>query len=229
MDESNGNHGIVTTIPSDKMALLSFSSNFLHDSPKNTIAKKVKFFDDDPFKFSSDVKFKFVQNKTIVDENQGCVAMFKIFDDVNIRGRIIVRKTCLKTVDVFYDRVNEDSKDNRRRLKSLNLLRLFKSKKRRFSKTDIDEKLMKPYGEALIVWSVDDWKTWKTIQAIYVHQTNDFLVYEATLKDVDDLVGVGQSIEFAACYQNDTGVFKDTNDDKCFIFERVVKEDSLDS
>jgi hypothetical protein len=182
--------------------------------------------------------FNILENHEIFIERldlNKCVVKFKVCNDIDIKGLIYVKTSCMLLPDEPFDNTKDSSKKKKKFnfIKTLNPLRLVKALKRQKSVfgNECDnicvKKVVKPYGEALIIWSVDGWQNWDTVEATYVQQTNDFLVYEATLKDVDGYVGVGQSIEFAACYQNDTGVFKDTNDDKCFIFERVDKEDSF--
>ena len=80
-----------------------------------------------------------------------------------------------------------------------------------------------------IIWTVDEWKSWKYQAAIKNNcrtlRPNKGIIktYEFFLQNLDTKLKVGQTLELIICHQIDSVVYKDTNNETCYKFEFAVK------
>lgn len=80
-----------------------------------------------------------------------------------------------------------------------------------------------------IIWSVDDWTTWKYQAAIKNNcrtlRPNKGIIktYEFFLQNLDLKLEVGQTLQLIICHQTDLVVYKDTNNEECYKFECAIK------
>ena len=161
--------------------------------------------------------FSYVDDERLLIKNleeNRLITKFKIVNQVNMKFIVYVKKDSLPM------RLEKSS------LKR-NILEKMKKPFRSHNNINKEIKLMKLNGEASLVWSIDLWRTWNTLKAVYIQETNRFLVYEALLKNLDKLLQVGQTIAFASCYIDYNNMFKDTNNEKCYSFQRVEKNITL--
>lgn len=86
-----------------------------------------------------------------------------------------------------------------------------------------------------IIWSVDDWTSWKYQAAIKnncrtlrtpsnnSNNTGIIKTHEFFLQNLDLKLQVGQTLQLIVCHQTDLIVFKDTNNEDCYKFECAIK------
>ncbi|RNA12713.1 hypothetical protein BpHYR1_013581 [Brachionus plicatilis] len=81
-----------------------------------------------------------------------------------------------------------------------------------------------------VIWSVDDWKTWKyqlTMQKnskILKSSPNTVIkTHEFFIQDINQLIDINNKFQLIVCHQIGMDVYKDTNEDKCFDFKCAIK------
>lgn len=101
--------------------------------------------------------------------------------------------------------------------------------KKKSSKNSIRSKKSSNLDIVYIIWSVDDWTTWKYQAAIKNNcrtlRPNKGIIktYEFFLQNLDLKLQVGQTLQLIICHQTDLVVYKDTNNEECYKFECAIK------
>ena len=162
-------------------------------------------------------------------QSHNFTSRFTVYNEVNIKAIIYVKKNFLNMIDC--------DNHNRQHFNSLVTKSVnksgFHSMVSLFRKAKIGRELVDnqcgyikhptPIGEVHVIWSADSWKSYKTISAMFFQQTKDHFIYETMLKNADEYVLPGKTIEFATCFINDATMFKDTNNGNYYSFQRIDK------
>ena len=90
------------------------------------------------------------------------------------------------------------------------------------------EKLNLNLDLVYVIWSIDDWMSWKYQAAIQNNckaSSNSEIIktHEFFIQNLDDLLQMTQRLKLIVCHQMGLVVFKDTNNDKCFSFDCAIK------
>ena len=75
-----------------------------------------------------------------------------------------------------------------------------------------------------IIWSIDEWKTWKSQVAIQKacitgKEENVLKMHEFFLQNIDKVLISGQTLQIVVCHQVDDMIFYDTNNENCYSYE----------
>jgi hypothetical protein len=80
-----------------------------------------------------------------------------------------------------------------------------------------------------LIWSSNDWTSWKTQDAHVIEQGGNHRIYTFNIENIFDEIDIGQCLELAACYQIDSTVYEDTNYNNFFKVYCIEKKDSISS
>ncbi|CAF0750200.1 unnamed protein product [Brachionus calyciflorus] len=156
------------------------------------------------FRLNPDVNYK----KLV--ENGICLNSIEIFNQTSIRGIILT----LNEIDNY-----EQIKPKKN---FFNIL--FKNKR--------DEIIVreKELDVVYVIWSVDNWKTWKyqsTLQKnsklLKSSNNTQIKTHEFFIHGINDLIDISEQFQFIICHQIGMEVLRDTNFEQCFSFKCAIQ------
>ena len=184
-------------------------------SPKNSIILSKETFNHKIIvpKFTLDQKIIY---KKLVN-NGISLNSIKIFDQSSVRGIILTlkKKTDNNSAPISYTN------------KSLEYS--FKKNCEKISKSIASRNFFFKLDLVYIIWSIDEWKSWKYQAAIQksckTTNSNENIIktHEFFIQNLDKLLQVGQILQLIICHQINSMVYYDTNDEFCYNFQCAVK------
>lgn len=167
-----------------------------------------------------------------VDPDKILVKNFHLKPDINYL-KLIQNGICLNSAEIYNQNsvrgiiltLNESGKflPKKSSNKKSKLVKLFRHR---------DEIVVKEKQLDLVyvIWSVDDWKTWRyqlTMQKnskILKSSPNTLIkTHEFFIQDINHLVNIDNKFQLIVCHQIGMDVYKDTNEDNCFDFKCAFK------
>lgn len=165
-------------------------------------------------------------------KNGICLNSIEIYNQSSIRGLILTLTNNKSNKE--QTRLIQQEMANIDTIKSY-FTRLFKN---RFLKQQQNQQLQHDSTDKLdlvyVIWSKDDFKTWKYQASIQnnckenfltlnknelVDEGNSVKTHEFFIQNLDNLLDIGENIKIILCHQIGSVVFSDTNNQICYNFE----------
>ena len=151
----------------------------------------------------------------------------EIYNQSSIRGIVLTLAKSIENASKEHQlEISQEANNSSDKSSNKNRLHL-KSFIKNFLKLK-EDKLILNLDLVYIIWSLDQWKTWKYQAAIQKNckstQNNGIVkTHEFFIQNLDNYLHINQRLSLIVCHQIDLVVYKDTNNELCYNFDCAIK------